>query len=89
MGVLVWRLVPETKGRSLERMDEIFGTAYGDLIDVDLSDFRRGLERGKGKGVVGEGGERGVESKSLGEGLIERTVGENEGEIEMAKQIYL
>jgi hypothetical protein len=49
MGVLVFFLVPETKGRTLERMDEIFGTAYGDLHELELSAYRRDLELGEGK----------------------------------------
>jgi hypothetical protein len=49
MGVLVFFLVPETKGRTLERMDEIFGTAYGDLHELELSAYRRDLEFGPGK----------------------------------------
>ena len=47
VGVLVFFLVPETKGRTLERMDEIFGTAYGDLVELELSAYRRDLEAGK------------------------------------------
>jgi hypothetical protein len=73
MGTLVFFLVPETKGRTLERMDEIFGTAYGDLVEVELGDYRRerGLARvGKG-GVLEEtsGGKEGM-------GIGERVVGE-------------
>ena len=49
MGVLVFFLVPETKGRTLERMDEIFGTAYGDLHELELSAYRRDLELGPGE----------------------------------------
>ena len=31
----VWILIPETKGISLERMDELFGTTnFGDIEDV-------------------------------------------------------
>jgi hypothetical protein len=30
MGAFVFFLVPETKGKSLEAMDEVFGTAYGE-----------------------------------------------------------
>ena len=48
MGLLVYFLVPETKGRTLERMDEIFGTAYGDLHELELSAYRRDLELGPG-----------------------------------------
>ena len=49
MGVLVWWLVPETKGRSLESMDELFGSPYGviDRVGLELKSFRR--ERGLGK----------------------------------------
>lgn len=49
MVILVFFLVPETKGRTLERMDEIFGTAYGDLHELELSAYRRDLELGPGK----------------------------------------
>jgi hypothetical protein len=55
MGLLVYFLVPETKGRTLERMDEIFGTAYGDLHELELSAHRRDLELGSGKKGVREG----------------------------------
>ncbi len=34
MGLGVWFFIPETKGKTLERMDEIFGTAYGGMVDV-------------------------------------------------------
>jgi hypothetical protein len=53
MGTIVYFLVPETKGRSLESMDEIFGSAYVDLVEVELRDYRRDvkgekdLEKGK------------------------------------------
>lgn len=33
MGLFVFFLVPETKGRTLEGMDEVFGSAYGDAIE--------------------------------------------------------
>ena len=41
MGVLVWFLVPETKGISLEKMDELFGVTAG--LDKIVS----GLEEGQ------------------------------------------
>lgn len=64
MGTLVFFLVPETKGRTLERMDEIFGTAYGDLVEVELGDYRRERRMaGLGKG-----------------GVLEETAGGNEGD---------
>jgi hypothetical protein len=59
MGTIVYFLVPETKGRSLESMDEIFGSAYGDLLEAELRDYRRDvkgerdLERGKQEEKVG------------------------------------
>lgn len=46
MGTLIWWFVPETKGKSLERMDEVFGTAYGGEVERELRDFRK--ERGVG-----------------------------------------
>jgi hypothetical protein len=61
MGILVFFLVPETKGRTLERMDEIFGTAYGDLVNIELRDYRR--ERGLVSGA-------GVEKKDAGKGEV-------------------
>ena len=50
----MWWLVPETKGRTLESMDEVFGTAYGDLVEVELGALRRELRAGK----VGGGREK-------------------------------
>jgi len=46
MGFLVYFLVPETKGKTLEGMDEVFGSAYGeaDGHEIELGVFRR--ERG-------------------------------------------
>ena len=41
MLVAVFFLVPETKGRTLEGMDEVFGSAYGDLGETELSTYRR------------------------------------------------
>lgn len=38
MVVIAWFFVPETKGVSLERMDELFGGAYyGDIEDVGVA----------------------------------------------------
>ena len=38
MVVIAWFFVPETKGVSLERMDELFGTAdFGDIEDVGVA----------------------------------------------------
>jgi hypothetical protein len=48
MGATVYFLVPETKGRTLERMDEVFGTAYGDLNTLELREVNEGV-----LGVVG------------------------------------
>ncbi|KAH8600733.1 general substrate transporter [Bisporella sp. PMI_857] len=49
MGVLIWVGLPETKGRSLERMDELFGTAYGigggdEGVVVGGDDGKKGIE---------------------------------------------
>ena len=41
MGTLVFFLVPETKGKTLERMDDVFGSAYGDVVEVELGNHRR------------------------------------------------
>ncbi|KAH8796158.1 general substrate transporter [Hyaloscypha sp. PMI_1271] len=62
MGSLVFWLVPETKGKTLERMDDVFGSAYGDVVEVELGNYRREgrekgiFERGKAKPVDEEGG---------------------------------
>jgi hypothetical protein len=66
MGVLVWWLVPETKGRSLEGMDEVFGSPYGvvDRVGLELRSFRR--ERGLEK----KGDEGGVRERAVGGGDI-------------------
>lgn len=38
----VWFLIPETKGISLERMDELFGTtSFGDIEDVGAAAQRK------------------------------------------------
>ncbi|KAH7397621.1 general substrate transporter [Cadophora sp. MPI-SDFR-AT-0126] len=44
MGLFVFFLVPETKGRTLEGMDEVFGSAYGEAVGdaVDLGASNRG-----------------------------------------------
>jgi len=65
MGVGVWFFIPETKGRSLERMDEIFGSAYGVVGEG------RGVGSGNVSGnisevVVGSGDGRGVVEKRRG-----------------------
>lgn len=56
MGLLVLWLVPETKGRSLEGMDEVFGSAYGvvDAVGLELRSFRRerGLETKEADGEL-------------------------------------
>jgi hypothetical protein len=50
---VAWFLVPETKGISLERMDELFGTAqFGDIEDVGVA-AQTGHLHGK-EGDVGE-----------------------------------
>lgn len=46
MGVCVYFFLPETKGRSLESMDEIFGTAYGDETGVELRENVDAAKRG-------------------------------------------
>jgi hypothetical protein len=41
MFFFTWFFVPETKGVSLEKMDEIFG-----VVDTKISDSERGLPQG-------------------------------------------
>lgn len=57
MGLGVWFVVPETKGRTLEAMDLVFGTAYGDAVEVELREYREGVVKerrdGEEEGVVG------------------------------------
>jgi len=57
MGFLVYFLVPETKGKTLEGMDEVFGSAYGeaDEVAVELGVFRRERGRVDGGGMGKEG----------------------------------
>jgi len=64
MGILVYFLVPETKGRSLESMDLVFGTAYENAtntreLELELGDYRKerrlGGEGRGGKGVHKDG----------------------------------
>lgn len=51
-GVAVWLFVPETKGRTLEGMDAVFGNAYG-------AENNMGDENEMREGVVGmRGGEQ-------------------------------
>ncbi|PVH71869.1 sugar transporter [Cadophora sp. DSE1049] len=54
MGLFVFFLVPETKGRTLEGMDEVFGSAYGEAAggEVDLGASRMGEAGGKDVGKV-------------------------------------
>ncbi|KAF4617961.1 hypothetical protein G7Y89_g15019 [Cudoniella acicularis] len=53
MGLGVWWFVPETKGRTLEGMDAIFGCAYA-------GQGERGAGNGGGVVVRGNGGEKDV-----------------------------
>ena len=47
MGCAVFFWVPETKGKTLERMDDVFGSAYGDVVEVELGNYRWvGREKG-------------------------------------------
>ena len=44
MVVIAWFFVPETKGVSLERMDELFGVAsFGDIEDVGMAAHHGGF----------------------------------------------
>jgi hypothetical protein len=52
MGTGVWFLLPETKGKTLERMDDVFGSAYGDVVEVELGNYRR---EGREKGIFEKG----------------------------------
>lgn len=65
MGVVVWACLPETKGRSLEGMDEVFGSAYGGRVEQVVVVRGRGE---KGESLDGEGKEVG--------GRVLRTAGE-------------
>jgi hypothetical protein len=61
---LVFFLMPETKGRTLECMDEIFWDPYRDLVKVELGDYRRGRGLGgAGKGEVLEEWQVGKDSE--------------------------
>jgi hypothetical protein len=73
MGCMVYLFLPETKGRTLERMDEIFGTAYGDLVDLEISDYRREVrkERGEVSGVGKAGDDEILPVEENGEGTRE------------------
>jgi len=62
MGIAVYFLVPETKGKSLENMDEVFGTAYGDMVEVELANYRRDLEGG----VVMKGQVKMIDAQEVG-----------------------
>lgn len=51
MFVCVYFFIPETKGRTLEAMDEIFGSAYADregAIDVELGQYRNEVQAKEG-----------------------------------------
>lgn len=37
MAIGAWFLIPETKGVSLERMDELFGGAHLDTVDIGVA----------------------------------------------------
>lgn len=53
-------LVPETKGKTLERMDDVFGSAYGDVVEVELGNYRR---EGREKGIFGKAKVEGPEEE--------------------------
>jgi hypothetical protein len=64
-------------------MDEIFGTAYGDLVELELSAFRRDLEMGRVQRGITSRNE--VDGKEIGErqgdepgSIRERAMGVNE-----------
>ena len=52
MFVFTWFLIPETKGISLERMDELFGAVpqSGKEMDFERSSAERGRSIGSDKG---------------------------------------
>lgn len=84
MGLFVFFLVPETKGRTLEGMDEVFGSAYGELVGgvVEFRRFQRerGVDLGRVKGRDA-GADGDVESGIKGvcrDGGIEVVRGEDE-----------
>ncbi|KAH7346806.1 general substrate transporter [Rhexocercosporidium sp. MPI-PUGE-AT-0058] len=81
MGLFVFFFVPETKGRTLEGMDEVFGSAYGELVGgvVEFRDFQRerGVRLGRVKGGVVDvegfaGRELGSERREVGGDEITR-----------------
>lgn len=41
MFVFVWFFVPETKGISLEKMDELFGVVQGSSKEMDIEEANR------------------------------------------------
>jgi hypothetical protein len=67
MGIMVFFFVPETKGQTLEKMDEIFGTPYNGSPTLIVENFKQDAEM-KG-GII----DRSVrESGNCGSGEISR-----------------
>ncbi len=63
MGVVIWFVVPETKGRTLEGMDEVFGSAYAEVgVEMELKEYRKEIHpKGKGKREAEGEGEANLE----------------------------
>ena len=55
MLLCVYFFVPETKGKTLEAMDEIFGSAYSDrdgALDVELGRYRKEIQGNRGHEIM-------------------------------------
>jgi hypothetical protein len=55
MLLCVYLFVPETKGRTLEAMDEIFGSAYSDrdgALDVELGRYLKEIQGQREHGIT-------------------------------------
>jgi hypothetical protein len=65
MFLWVWFLVPETRNKTLEEMDRVFGDQSGQEDIARLQQIMRelGLQAGQG-GVLGAEGKEGVEEDS-------------------------
>ncbi|KAL5318406.1 hypothetical protein ACEPPN_013466 [Leptodophora sp. 'Broadleaf-Isolate-01'] len=87
MGLFVYFFVPETKGRTLEGMDEVFGSAYGELVGgvVEFRGFQRerGVDLGRVKGGMVDV-EAGRGRKEVGGDEITRVTTQTQQAVPMA-----